>query len=126
MTVLELFIVLGIVAGATTIVASSVPRVVPDTTGAGESLEAFVKAARLEAMRGGQTMLLEVGHGTAQYGNTRVDWPTSQLRLLVRGKVINRYLAVVSPDGVIRGPQLKLESSEGTSRVAGVYHEAVQ
>lgn len=121
MTVLELVVVLGIVAGATAMAAASMPKLPSGQASAGERLTAFVHEARLAAVRSGQSLLLEIGPGAARSGERRIDWVASELQVFAGGQPVREYRAVVSPEGIIAGPELSLEAGGHVVAVAGVY-----
>lgn len=126
MTVLELVIVLGIVAGATTMAALSVPKPVSGAPHPAERFSAFVMDSRLAAIRDGVPVLLTIKDGAAQAGERRIEWSPSELRLLVGRQMVRDYRVLVSPEGVIGGKQLSLEVGGVVTTVPGVYREAVR
>jgi len=126
MTMLELAVVLGIVAGATAMAASSMPKLPSGEVSAANELRAFVRDARLSAMRNGQSVLLEIGPGAARSGERRFNWEASELRVLAGGRPVGDYRAVVSPEGVIAGSELSLNVGGQVVAVAGVFSGAAE
>lgn len=125
MTVLELVVVLGIVAGATAMAAASVPKLVVGEPDAAVRLDGFVQETRLAAMRSGQPILLEIRPGNARSGERQIDWGGT-LKLLVGGDAVSEYRAVVSADGIIAGEALSVIADEHRVAIAGVYRAVIR
>jgi len=126
MTVLELLVVLGIVAGATAMAAASMPKLPSAETSAATQIKAFVKQARLEAMRSGEPRLLEIGRGVARSGERQINWVAAEAQLKAGGQPVGDYRAIVSPEGIISGAALNLDTGGKAVPVPGVYREPLR
>lgn len=126
MTVLELVIVLGIVAGATTMAALSIPELTGGDAPVAHRLSAFVKDAQLAAIQSGAPLLLTIEQGAAQAGERRFSWAASDLRVLAGGQHVQGYRVLISPEGVINGARLSLEVGSVVTPVSGVYREGLR
>lgn len=126
MTVLELVVVLGVVAGATAMAAAAIPKLPSGEVSEAERLSAFVKDVRLEAVRSGQPLLLEIGQGSARSGNRQIIWAGSELRVLADGQPVGDYRAIVSTHGVVAGAELSFEAGGKSVAMRGVYRKAAR
>lgn len=124
MTVLELVVVLGVVAGATAMAAAAMPKLPSGEVSAGDRLVAFVKDVRLEAMRSGQPLLLEIGQGSARASKRQINWAVSDLRVLAGGQPVREFRAIVSNNGIIAGAELSFEAGGESLVVPGAYRRA--
>lgn len=123
MTVLELLVALGIVAGATAMAAGSLSGRPDADLKATDRLAAFVTEARLTAQRTGRPVLLEIGPDAARFGERRLAWAASDLRVRYPGPASGGYRAIVSPQGVIGGSPIGVEAGGSISALPGVYRE---
>jgi Tfp pilus assembly protein FimT len=126
MTVLELLVVLGIVAGATAMAAASIPKLPRAEASASERVSGFVKEVRLEAMRSGRPLLLEIGHGVARSGERRIHWVAAEAQVRAGGETVGDYRAIVSSEGIISGAALGMDVGGKVVAVPGVYREPVR
>ena len=125
MTALELVVVLGVVAGATAMAATSMPKLAGGEPDVAVRLDDFVSGTRLAAMRSGQPILLEIWPGNARSGDRQIDWG-GDLRLLVGGDAVSEYRAVVAADGIISGEALSLATDQSPVAVGGVYRAVLR
>ena len=79
MTILELVVALGILAGLLAMVSASIRPSVPAQINDTERLAAFVAKARTDAVLTGQTRLLHIGDGKVSTAGSELDGLNSEL-----------------------------------------------
>lgn len=79
MTILELVVALGILAGLLAMVSASIRPSIPTQVSNTERLAAFISKARTDAVLSGQTRLLHIGDGKVSTAGSALDGLNSAL-----------------------------------------------
>jgi hypothetical protein len=99
MSILELIVALGILAGLLVVVAASVQPLHQDKPDAVQQLAEFVRKERAAAILSGEALVLHLGSSKARAGASELQWDGQAEGLALAGE----KSVVLYPDGSISG-----------------------
>lgn len=123
LSVLELVVVLGIVAGLLVVAAASLPKSFAPKVDAA-AVAAFVSDARSQVILSGKTSVLTIAPRSMTFGAHQLSWD-ADLAVTAAGKGLPaEYRLVLYPDGSYSGAALSVQSPGGSRLISGVYRSS--
>jgi len=120
LSVLELVVVLGVMAGLLVVVVSTFPRSADAKVDAA-ALAAFVSEARSEVILSGETGVLTITPQSMTFGEREISWSDGLTVTAVGAAAPVDYRLVLYPDGSYSGATLYVRSHEGSQPISGIY-----
>lgn len=125
LSVLELVVGLGIVAGLLVVVGASLPRSPAHTQTDATAILAFVADARTEVILTGRAGVVNIGRQEMSFGDQRIQWDAELAVTAGAAAPVTGYRLLLEPDGSYSGVPLYVRSPTATRAVPGVYSHSL-